>query len=342
MNLELLAPKLRSYLTDIENGEIKGQTVAELIKLTKSMAASYIRILRRDASGILRESGFTIDDLAIDSCAEIFGNKGGESFYQLRKFISSLSQPLNETDDLSLWSAFFAFVRRVVDVNISRIFSQIDPAGSKLARNLKENLKRNKQIRLLKTDAGGFVMPSDLDLLNYLPEYPPEKLRKDISRYTIENAKTSVLLDIVYEVLAGQNEYRRIIPFNVLVNIFRNVNVELSADLDEEQFSFDRDVISGLDQEIMMRQVEKVISEKILSTYLLKGKVNESEAKILYLVILKVVESWFLDDMPDPGLYKALKMYVSVDQLEYERFWRVKLEYLLKLARDVLVNLLDT
>ncbi|MGC8654149.1 MAG: hypothetical protein ACP5US_09200 [Candidatus Kryptoniota bacterium] len=342
MDIESLAPRLRSYLTDVENGEIKQAALAELINLTRSAASSYIRIMRRDAAGILKESGFTIDDLAIDSCGEIFGSKNGENLYQIRRFISSLSQPLDKINTLSVWSAFFAFVRRVVDVNISRIFSQIDPAGSKLARNLKENLKRSKELYFLKTEASGYVFPKGLDSLNSLPEYPLEKLQKDISRYKPGNAKISDFLNAIYQILADQEEYRRVIPFNVLVNLLKKINVQINADLTEDQFSFEHELISNLDREIMLRQVEKVVSEKILSSYLLKGKVNESEAKTLYLVIIKVVEDWLSDEISDPGLYGVLKMFVSVDQMEYEKFWRVKLEYLLRVAREVLVNLIDT
>lgn len=342
MNIESLAPELRSYLAEIENGEIKQPALAKLINLTKSIAASYIRIMRKDASIILRDSGFTIDDLAIDSCGEVFGSKNGESFYQLRKFISSLSQPLQQIDDLSLWSAFFAFVRRVADVNISRIFSQIDPAGAKLVRNLKENLKKSNRLFLLRTEAGGFVLPKNLETLGSMPEYPPEKLQEDVSIYKVENGRVSDFLEAVYKALSDQSSYRRIIPFNVLVNLLRNINVQLNAGFVEEQFSIEHNLISALDREIMLRQVEKVISEKIFSTYLLKGKVNEAEAKILYLVILKTAEGWFTDDVSDLSLYKVLKMFTSVDRLEYERFWRVKLEYLLKLAQEVLGNLIET
>jgi len=66
------------------------------------------------------------------------------------------------------------------------------------------------------------------------------------------------------------------------------------------------------------------------------GKVNFDEANLLYQTVVDIVNSWFDNHKDNQTIYYYANLNFGVNEDLYERNWRTKIEYLVRIAREQL------
>ena len=68
----------------------------------------------------------------------------------------------------------------------------------------------------------------------------------------------------------------------------------------------------------------------------MSGKVNFDEANLLYQTVVDIVNSWFDNHKDNQTIYYYANLNFGVNEDLYERNWRTKIEYLVRIAREQL------
>jgi hypothetical protein len=185
----------------------------------------------------------------------------------------------------------------------------------------------------LEKDFRGLVLKLKDDPDEHLEEFPPEELEREIfSRLDHENT-TPEMLALLHRTLTEQTKYRRSIPLVDVVQLFRKAYHGSFEDVTEHQAPH-ADGLTNFEIKSICAQVELVLKEKIVFTYLARGKVNREEAEAIFGALKDICDDWCNGEQSQPSLYDYLKQYLNIDEKNYESNYRTKTEYLLKIARE--------
>lgn len=140
------------------------------------------------------------------------------------------------------------------------------------------------------------------------------------------------MLKILHDVLVEQSEYRRSITIMDAVQVFRPFMQEQTTRDDEETIEPDRLLESEI--ESIRQKVELALKEKIILTYLARGKVNRLQAEAMANALHDLTGDWCSGNGDETPLHAYLRRYLPLTSDEYERDFRAKMEYLLRIARE--------
>lgn len=233
---------------------------------------------------------------------------------------------------------------KVADAQLSKLYSQSDPIGSKILRNIKDVVRRFDKYTIVKSLRGLTLVVSNNDELFCKPEFPLEKIITEFSMNGNES-DTNSLLERLHQVLINQNEYRKSILFTDTVSLFKKY---FSAEINDAYEINELLLLSpvhndGFEEfEILQvkQKVENYIKEKILLDYFVKGKINKEEAESIYLAIRDIINDWYFGVETKDSIYSYFSAHHHLEKEEYLKNYRTKVEYLVKLARDEFANYL--
>ncbi len=334
----MLSPvNLKILLGELVRGTISHGNLTKIVHLCRSIAESYLSHYRSALVHICRLNGLTLVDLAMDCIAEVFARDGNERFYQVEKFVASLYTSLEDTAEDRLFLAFKSFVLRVTTTQLAKIYSLADPDGARIHRNIKDGIKKSRHLTLSDDFRGCVLELSHHDNLDHLPPYPLDQLERELLAVTNRSSDTPHLLDELARILIEQEEYRRSVRLMDVVQLFRRFYAQFRDFEAFQQEVVEPEVLSELDAEIIQRQVQHTVQQRIISTYLLPGKVQKKEAVALSEIMCRIIADWCQGNGTPHSLYQYVKQYLPVTELEYEATWRNKVEYLTRIAREKLL-----
>jgi hypothetical protein len=323
---------LKPNLLRLREGKISISEMTELVYLCRSVIDAYLNSTRRSITRLCLTQGLTITDLSYDCIAEIFARNEQNKFPQIENFTGVLREPLDVIPDNDLFLAFKQFLICITDAQLARLYAQSDPAGAKIHRNIRDTVKNSKLFRL-ERDFRGLILRPTIDFAEHLEQYPREELERALFDRIDHQITTPDLLNIIYTILIEQHTYACSIPLVDIVQIFKKVyhgdlNVEnCSCDISSEsltQFEIDR----------VCSQIELSLKEKILLTYLARGKVDRKEAEAMFDTFKDLLEDWCNSEESQTSIFNYFKQYLPVTEEQYESLYRSKMEYLLKIARE--------
>jgi hypothetical protein len=135
-------------------------------------------------------------------------------------------------------------------------------------------------------------------------------------------------------VLLEQSGCRRSIPLVEAVHVIREVFlVDSPSDGEPALVSPDESLLS-VDIDGIRKHVELALKERILLTYVVRGKLTTRQAEGIVLAYRDMIDDWCQGDGKGTPLREYLSRHVALGADEYESTYRVKMEYLLRIARD--------
>ena len=331
-HLETICKNLKYNLTRLFDNNITHDELTELVHLSRSIIQSYLNCIRTSITQLCLHQGLTVTDLAYDCIAEAFTKNEQSKFSKIENFIKSLHQKLEDIPENDLFLAFKKFLICFADAQLARLYSQIDPNGAKIHRNLRDNIKNSGCLQLDKDFRGIIVKPVNVEVLNHLEQFPIDELERELSSRLNHQPKTPEFLRELYSILTTQEIYRRSVTLMEVTKVFKKIFEEEFKSINEDLF-----LIEGLTEfeiERIRMKVELALKEKIFLTYFAKGKVSRKEAEAMFEALSDMMRDWCNGDGSQQSLFGYLKKYLSINEETYESTLQPKMEYLLKIVRE--------
>lgn len=299
---------------------------------------SYLINYRFKVLNLIARNGITLTDLSYDCIADAFARNGEDKFYIIKKFISSLDQNITKIEKLNLFFAYKNFLIKVAETQISKLYCQSDPIGSKILRNVKDVVKSSDKFRIVKNLSGLTLIASNGDELLCKPEFPVEKILNEFNIHG-NGSDTNSLLNELWHILINQEEYRKSILLTDAVSLFKKYfRAEINDAYEVNELLLLSPVHNdGFEEFEILRvkqKVENYIKEKILLDYFVKGKINKKEAESIYLTISDITNDWHYGVETKDSIYDYFTAHQRSEKEEYLKNYKTKVEYLVKLARE--------
>ena len=336
--------KIQECLIAISGNSINHSQLTELVGISRLIIQSYLINYRSKVLNLITRHGITITDLSYDCIADAFARNGENKFHIIKKLISSLNQNIKEIEVLNAFLAYKSFLIKVTDAQLSKLYSQSDPIGSKILRNVKDVVRCLDKFAIVKNLSGLTLVAGSSDELIYKHEFPFEKILAEFSMND-NGSDTNDLLNRLHQILTGQCEYRRSVLLTDVVSLFKKY---FSAEINNtyevnEQLLLSPVLNDGFEEyetTQVKQKVENYIKEKILLDYFVKGKINKEEAESIYLTIQDIINDWYYGVGTKDSIYKYFTDHHQIEKEEYLKNYKTKIEYLVKLARDEFANYL--
>jgi hypothetical protein len=331
-------------LNAVADETINPSQLTELVKISRLIIQSYLINYRSNLIGLITRNGITLNDLSYDCIADAFGRNKDSKFYSLKKFLNSLNHDISRIEKVNLFLAYKSFLIKVTNAQLSKLYSQTDPIGSKILRNIKDAVKEFEGLCITKDLNGLKISLKSSSNENCKPDFPIEKLSL-ISKGKNRILNTHDLLQNIYDILYEQTEYKKSVSLIDMVSIFKNYfnahydyNYEVNEQILLSKFeSVDSDVYEILD---LKQKVGNFVKEKILINYFLKGKFTKEESEAVFLSLNDIIVDWCSGVITKNTLYDYFNCHYTVTKENYLENIRTKFEYLVKLAREEFANYL--
>jgi hypothetical protein len=332
--MALRVDMLRAYLRQTLDGSTSHAELTGFVQLARTLVSAYLTTIRTSAAILCENHGISITDLAYDCVAELFGRDNKGSFVLLEGFVGALHRSLEETPDHELIAAFRALLSRFADMELGRLYAEADPAGARIYRNIRECIKRGGPLQLSRDFRGWVITPATGPDLNHLPSCNVDRLKSEFHARLEGVRQTPQLLGILHRVLVSLTEFRRSIPLADVVHLFKGLYQGEQRLEFEEQEAQSLEGLRPFEIDQLRTQVEQVLKEKILVSYVAHGKVDRKQGEAMYLAFCDLLGDWCSGDGADFSMFEYLKRYLPIDERSYKDGLRVKMEYLMKIARE--------
>lgn len=266
----------------------------------------------------------------------MFTTDEANRFTQIQKFQRALEERGTNHTDFDIFLAYKALVIKIVSTQLARSYAQIDPAGAKILRNIKDALKQTNTLRLRETRGGYQVTITHGDALEHFEAFPPILLEKELASESVNTKEIPEVVSILSKILSRQHQYRRSIPLIDLVQIIKSLYGQVPTR--EETTSVDLRLLEDEEFHHLRQRVLQAVNEKILSTYFLKQKITREEAEKLSQVLHAIILDWFESGIHENSLFEQTRAHLGITEAEYHAVWRKRVEYLTRIARDTIKN----
>ncbi|MFA6542056.1 MAG: hypothetical protein WCT99_10685 [Bacteroidota bacterium] len=321
---------LQSIIVSLTFGKPTYDGILRIVHYSRSIAESYLLHHRASVLRLCEINGISLTDLATDIIGDIFEKNSENKFIHIDSFVHQLAKPVDEIDPRLLQTEFRTFVYYRSKRQLARTYSQSDPVWAKIFRNLKIHLQKHPDLRLAEDFRGFVVEPAADSAQDHLPEFPPETVEQRLFAEVRTIDTIPHILKSLAGILCAEKNFRRSIPLAELVRIVRVLYVQ----------NFDRDVqpedveISSEEIASIQKTVFEDLDRKILSDYLLKGKLNSREAKIMSDTLREVMTGWWSGDGDEFSIARITQKNFGVSQQEYKKLYQSKIEYLARIAKE--------
>lgn len=344
LKTNLIPPDLKRVFQDADEDTIARKDLARLVQYTLSIAEVYFKQRWHSLGYLYQFAGLTARDLASECVADLFAMDDQRNFFRLKEFICSLHRPLEATPEHEVDLALRAFVRRLAKKRISELFLEIDPAGAKIYRNIRIGLTKVSALELRKDLRGYVIQPRKGDLLDDREAFPLHRLANQLLAISPKISNIVVLLRHLARVLSEQEEFRRSVPLFDVVQTFKLLHVRLNDEGAFGTLCLPGEIQGNLDLE-MMEDTIRAVQKKIITRYIVERKIGQEEAEQLSNTLRDVIAGWRngVGSKGEGGvsLFQYARRHLGCSEAEYRTRWRVKLEYLTRLAREHVLLCLD-
>ncbi|MBM4177011.1 MAG: hypothetical protein FJ213_12715, partial [Ignavibacteria bacterium] len=295
MKIDFTTLKNSIQIISVDSKNLK--VLSQLVKISRIVACSYLNNIRPSLHYLYQQQGITTTDLSYDCIAEIFSRDENDSFYRIEKFCKSLNDSLEKVSEIDIFLAWKSFLIKVVDAQLARLYSQSDPTGTKILRNIRDVVRESDYFIMEKTMSGNMLVPKNVNPLYHLPSIPIEKFESEYFTTTFDRKSSfNEQIAIVYNILTGQSEYRRTILLLDISKIFKHRFFSDSIpNNSNNESSYNVRSLTNLEIEEFESRVLSTLKEKIFLQYFAKGKFNKAQAEGVYFAVRDIVNDWCLN-----------------------------------------------
>lgn len=322
----------RDALESLLSERPRQAAVNHLVGISTRMATAYLYLKAR--LGTLRPEhfGLSFEDLALDSCAELFQRDELGRYVELRTYFESIDPAA--ADDADLEIALRRIVFSKVGEGLFRRFRENDPNLGKVIRNIKDVAGTTRGLRLERHRRQlWIVVGEDAPLADDLPVAPAEVLEAHVTSALGSTGQTQEALQALKTFVELHEYYRNGFPVTAFGEIVRSSFIRLGAsvheDSDDEQHFTSEEIEGAIDA------ATETVRNKMQLSYVGKRKVDGSTFEIYMHTVRNVLESQYLHDTSS-GLshFDVMATYVpGLTEIEYHRTHRNRVEYMVKVAR---------
>lgn len=325
---------LKELLLAVADRRISHSQASRLVQISRTMIQAHLNYKRASVYMLCSQLGQTVADIAWDCIAEVFARNAQDEFYLLNNFFSSLRCEPHELPESELFLAFKSFLIRLADAQLARLCAKTDPAGAKISRNIRERAAKSNLFYLEKDFRGMVLAPLHIDQLDYLEPFPGDELEAKFFAEAQQQLNVDELLHSLHTILKQQSCYRRTLLLYQVVQLFKRFYQRGDDDDLTRGHLSAPDGLSDFEIEDLRAKVELALKEKIFYSYLLPNKVNRLEALSMLRAFDDMLGDWCSGDNGSTTLHEYLNRHLPHEREEYENFYRPKMEYLLKIARE--------
>jgi hypothetical protein len=273
----------------------------------------------------------SVDDFSYDAIAEMFRRDDSGMYQCIRELTACLQLPGSTQEEIEYEMRRLVF--NSVNRQIYKSFRDLDPALSKILRNVKRTLQDHRTAMMIDHLGEWVLAPRRLvDLQLERPMIPPEILDVELSIHMGEIGDLREMLRTIATVLAEQQHYSRIYPILGIAQLLRGVYarafeatgaIEPADDLSSDEL--ERFLNPALGR--VLRQTGR--------NYVDKGKVTEQDLRTYARTLFDILmEEFNVQQSGEGNFYDFLVRHdPTVSRQQYLEKHRIILEYLTKLVR---------
>ncbi|MDI6804395.1 MAG: hypothetical protein QME58_11210 [Bacteroidota bacterium] len=310
--------------------------------MSYKIALSYLRTKYAYGAHIQYRYGISVDDMAYDSIAELFSRDDKGNFTELKRYFNKLGN-LSVLSDDELFVGLRRLVFSATNVRFFKIYGELDAALSKIIRNIKLTLKNHTSVKAIVHNEENFLAPRHTEnLLLDLPFIPEEILSPEF--YDRVSSKSSLrdMLTAIGDILAEQTNYKKIASLiEVSLLIKEAYATDAIRKMDNEEV-FAEEMIFNNQIKSIAQKVVSGLKTQYSSRYIEKKKLSPKDVSAIFNAAEEIVINHFCLGDGDPASYFATlqKQLSDLDKENYSDKYRVILEYLAKMAKNQLSDIL--
>lgn len=316
-----------SELQKIRTGDISQTDLNRFIEKLIRIALRFVRYNSGRIKKIANESSSFHEDIAVDSIVPFFTrNQTDGELFIVSRFVSW--EPAITTEEEAEYF-LFKTISLSVTQRINTALKEYDPFFSKILDSVNYFIKSQNFARI--NIAGKiFITEAGVDAEQCI--FAGKDALFSSPSGLISNKKD--MLPSLFAYFKKLYNAPAAIPLYDLIYRIKEINLS-----DEISYS-----VQGSDGQIEIREIiEKglsIVSRKTEESYVRKGKLSDDEFRVM-MKALRLVGSDLMDGGINPGLYHYLNDAMpGLTKVEYERSYHNIFEYIVKLYRQQLAELI--
>lgn len=335
--------KVANLLVNAGTGRINDIELKQLITISKTLLIPYLYKTKKDFLGTISKFGLDIYDVCFDILSKIFKRDTSGRFILIISLLENLNDTSNNEINLDIFLSYQGLLRKIADITINELYSELDPIGHKILRNIKNNLP-NDRLDIRESILGKVIFCINIDN-DHLPYINLDQFHS-LFFYEIEKNKgTKYLLYRIYECLIQFDEFRKEIKLNDAVTLFKkyyNV-IEKLEEFDNDYDNYLQTTnfnFYDMDIQLLKQKLIETIVKKLVYYYQ-NTLINKNQLKAMYETILIIIDDITSGIGFQYSLYEYLKENYDLSKEEYHKTFKSKMEYLIKLIKKDIVEFLS-
>jgi len=330
------------YLRAVLNGTLTESMEKSFVLECHELVLGFLELKWRQGALYAGQKPNHLRDLAWDSLALAFESKDLSPMLKFREHLFSILENPEQASYEELLIATRRILFQVVNDELFNHYKDTDPALTKLIRGIKAAIKNDPDVSIIARGNKKFVCFCATDKHAPFNEVSPElfQIRLNSRAASQTNATILFLMQLSKDVLNWDKESHVIISLHTLATCFKEFyalrsfnEIELhesdSILLSEELIYFIQIAINDLQEDVGKR-------------YLDSGKITQLD----WAFFVEVIREILIDQYGSEGsIKKSYFEYMSavipgLNRDSYQLLYRSQLEYLLRLCRERLINLI--
>lgn len=330
--------KLKQLLEIACVSKLSETQATELVKISRIIISAYLRNHKYYFLETLNRYGLNYVDVAIDVIAEAFSRDSENKYFYLISFANSLKSPITQIEPNELFLAYYCFLCKIADAHITRTFAQVDPAGYKILRNIKETISGMPNFTIRKTDSGVYVFLTDSNEKDHgCPDY--ELLEYEFLSKSITKRTTRELLEVLNTVLSNHGAKSYEIKLTDILRLFKTHygnGEKLFSERAAETIAISE--INSFEIKQVCSVILSKIKQKIYIDYFSNGKLTQQQAVVLSATIGDIVSDWLDYGENSLSFFEYFNRNMNITKTDYDTYIKSKIEYLIKTIRKELTE----
>ncbi|SMO50676.1 hypothetical protein [Gracilimonas mengyeensis] len=323
--------KLKNTLVQALEGDERA--TVRLCNHCRRVAVAYLRTKVKHDDFLLQHLYSSVDDLALDCIADLFGRKGNSLFqieeYMDRAECSVMTEP-------EVVSKIRRLIFSKVNEGLFKNYRSFDPSLSKIIRNLKRTLEEGK------VEGGVYDSNTgEIEFVDFIRIQKPNitdeilEIRLSGRLSEISNSVEAVYqLKSILEFEVGYSAKLSLVNFAIVLRKSFARRLNIKEDIVYQKSDLRADEINEFIEQSIIE-----LKPQLFSTYVDSDKLHPIHFEKYLQAVKDILESDFVKKSPKEGYFEHFEFYFpEVSYGRYREEHRTRLEYLVRKVREFLVS----
>ena len=328
---------LHRIIAQIIAPTVSRDAVNELVHTCYKMSLAYLHHRLRRGSLVDHQFGISNEDLALDCIAELFQRDDAGRFPVLEQYFEPLRWEALTEEALQI--ALRRLVFSKVNENLFRSYREEDPNLAKIIRNIKEAVKHEQGVSLVRHQESSWVVAGSPDTpVDGNPLAPPEILESHLLSVLCSTSNTYTAVASFAAFVEEHPYYCNGYPLSAFARALRTAFAGRRV-LEDEKVP----VFEPVEVESAIQRAVSYVRAALHETYVRGGKLSQRLFETYLSAVKTVLQATFtLTEEHVESQYDALSTLLpGLSKDAYMAEHRNILQYLFKLSRSRMVYYLQ-